>query len=290
MLKSVIRKAPLMRRFLQSRLCKAMRFWLGVWRYRMVLKSSDRAPHEAFTRFCRNPSQLPAMLGPTFDYLDPTGLGRPLRIVVLACSTGAEPYSFASAIVNERSDVAFEMIAGDINEDLVDRCKQGVYTREEVYSDESLTEEFVAQTFTSDNGSGYHVRQSIKERVTFVPLDALDPNLVEKTGKADILLLQNVLLNLKPELSAKMFANILPLLNKKAVVFLDGVDLQQRVELTERYGLEPLDYQVQEIHDEVWRIRKDGWPELYWGVEPYWEYRKDALRRYATIYLHEAYA
>ncbi len=285
MLKSVMKRAPLMRLFIESRLCRAMRYWMNVWRYKMVLRTSDRAPHEAFTRFCRTPSQLPALLGPTFEFLDPSNLGRPLNIVVLACSTGAEPYSIASSIVNERSDVAFKIVAGDINPELVERCQQGLYTKEEVFSNESLSEKFISQTFVSENESGYRVRPNIKEHVTFSHLDALDPNLVEKTGKADILFLQNVLLNIEPKLSSKMFANMLPLLNEKAVVFIDGVDLEQRTELTKRHGLRPLDYQVQQIHDEVWRIRKDGWPGLYWGVEPYWPHRKDALRRYATIYL-----
>ncbi len=262
-------------------------FWPGVWRYRLALLSSDRGPHEAFTRFCRNPSQLPALTGPTLDFLDPASLGRPLRIVVLACSTGAEPYSFASAIVHERSDIEFEMVAGDINQELVEKCQQGVYTREEVYNHETLCDDFVSRTFVSDDGQAYHVRSNIMKHVEFMPLDALDTNLVEKTGKADILMLQNVLLNVEPDLAHKMFVNMLSLLNEKAVVFLDGVDLHQRAELTERHGLEPLNYQVQKIHDEVWQIRKDGWPQLYWGVEPYWPHRKDALRHYATIYLHE---
>ncbi len=262
-------------------------YWPRVLRGRVALRTSDRSPHESFTRFFRNPTQLAALTGPTLDFLDPASLGRPLRIVVLACSNGAEPYTFASTIVNERSDIEFEMIAGDIKEELVEKCQQGIYTREEVYNHETLCDDFVSRTFDSEDGQSYQVRSNIMKHVEFLPLDALDANLVEKTGKADILLLQNVLFNVEPEMAQKMFVNMLSLLNEKAVVFLDGVDLHQRAKLTKRHGLQPLNYQVEKIHEEVRQIRKEGWPQLYWGIEPYWPHRKDALRRYATIYLHE---
>lgn len=285
-MKQKLKQLPLV-----GRAIHAFRYWTGVRRHQQALKSGERPPLEAFTRFYRNPHQFDALLGPVLDFLEPETLGRPLRIVVLACSTGAEPYSIASALVNGRPDVPFEMLASDINADNVNVCQQGDYSEEEIFSNELLPDSFVERTFEKLQSAGgqnsYVVRSEVREKITFETLDALDPDITGKTGKADILFLQNVLFNLTPDVSAPLFANALKVLADRAVVFLDGVDINQRPVLTAEAGLKPLDYEIETIHKEVWRIRKDGWPGLYWGIEPYWPYRKDALQRYATIYTYE---
>ncbi len=273
-----------------GRAISAFRYWTGVRNHRRALKSSSRPPLEAFTRFYRNPHQFDALLGPVLEFLTPEALGRPLRIVVLACSTGAEPYSVCSTLLNQRPDISFEILASDINAENVNVCEKGVYREEDVLKNELLPEWFVERTFEKRNdaeGVNYVVRPEIRRRITFATLDALQPDILEKTGKADVLFLQNVLFNLTPDVSAPLFANALKILAEKAVVFLDGMDINQRPILTAEAGLTPLDYEIETIHKEVWRIRKDGWPGLYWGIEPYWPYRNDTLQRYATIYTYE---
>ncbi len=289
-LKEILKKTPLLGQFIRAHLYRALRYRYGLLRHRLSLRFSSRPPQEAFTRFYRTPHQFAALLDPVLEFLKPSQLGRPLHIVVLACSTGAEPYSVASALVNERPDIDFEMIAGDINEELVAKCKQGVYSAEEIFSNELITESFVAQTFekvtAGDTDPKYKIRAKVSERVTFSVIDALDPKLAEVTGKADILFLQNVLFNLPPNISTRMFINSLTLLRDRTVIFLDGMDVHQRTKMTANYGLSPLEYEIEATHKEVWRIRKNGWPGLYWGIEPYWPDRKDTLTRYATIYLY----
>ncbi len=288
---SELEASTLLRRIIRSRPIRALRYRLDILRNRYALRFASRPPLEAFTRFYRNPHQMEALIGPALKFLQPDKLGRPLHIVVLACSTGAEPYSFAAELVTKRPEIDFQMVAGDINEELVTKCQAGEYSSEEVFSNKLVTDEIVAGIFDPLSGSEldehYCVRSEIKERINFKVLDALDPNLAEATGKADILLLQNVLFNLQPEVSTKMFENALQLLHDKTVVFLDGMDVHQRKKLTARHGLKPLDFEVETIHSEVRRIRENGWPGLYWGIEPYWPYRKDTLRRYATVYFYE---
>ncbi len=279
---------------IHSRPIRGLHYRLDILRNRLALRFASRPPLENFTRFYRNPHQLKALLGPALEFLKPDALGRPLRIVALACSTGAEPYSFAAELVKKTPDIEFEMVAGDINEELVAKCQGGRYTSEEVFSNDLVTEDIVAGLFEPLNKSeleiDYCVRRQIRDRINFKVLDALDPNLAVATGKADVLLLQNVLFNLRPDVSAKMFENAMKLLRDKAVVFLDGMDVHQRKKLTARHRLRPLDFEIEAIHNEVRLIRKNGWPGLYWGIEPYWPYRHDTLNRYATVYLYEKHS
>jgi hypothetical protein len=51
--------------------------------------------------------------------------------------------------------------------------------------------------------------------------------------------------------------------------------------------LVPLDYRIEEIHNEARRARAPGWPYHYWGLEPFMTFANDWQHRYATIYLKD---
>jgi hypothetical protein len=104
-------------------------------------------------------------------------------------------------------------------------------------------------------------------------------------GVADIVFAQNFLFHLKPSMSAKAFNNIATLLDRRAAFFIDGMDIGLRSRLTRKNNLVPLEYRIEEIHNEARRVRASGWPYQYWGLEPFTSTRKDWQRRYSTIFL-----
>ena len=65
------------------------------------------------------------------------------------------------------------------------------------------------------------------------------------------------------------------------------MDYDQRAALTRRARLRPLDYKIEQIHNDALSERAVGWPFGYWGLEPFSRYFIGWRRRYATIYLKQ---
>lgn len=244
------------------------------------LTSKKRNCH--YTNFQRLPTQLEALAGPVIEYLLDAGQTRPLRIVVLGCSKGAEPYSIASVLRSRHPDLVFDLHASDLDAACIEKAKSGRYTRPEVLKSK-MTDEFVRDTFDI-NGDDYTIKSDIRRRITFDVANALDGKLLDTVGKADILFAQHFLYHLSAKDAARAFENMYGLLNQKAAVFVAGADLDVLQKLTRKYNLAPLDYRIEDIHNEVAR-HGQGWPYAYWATEPFGTVKKDRQRRYATVFL-----
>ena len=241
-------------------------------RHRWTLLSARRHSYP-FTEFARLPTQLRALAGPVLDFVG-IPAGRPLRIVVIGCSNGAEPYSIASVLLRERPDVPFEILAFDLDTALLDAARAARYTREEATHHPALPAGFVESTFDFIAGDviagdviagdviagpgsdpTYVVKPAIREKVAFAQADALDPELVRKVGIADVVFAQNFLYHLGPRDSTLAFHNLAQCLAPRAALFLDGCDLALRHRWTRQRSLEPLDFEIEAIHAEALRER-----------------------------------
>lgn len=263
-----------------------MYYWRGCLRHRLTLLQGDRLTHETYTRFTRVPGQFEALAGPVVERLKPQIRGRALRIISLGCSNGSEAFSIASFLHHAHPELDFEVLGTDIAEEALVQAQSGEFSRDEIYNHELVTEEFVAQTFWTDPESPdtFRVKPELRERISFLNQSTLDPQIAEKLGCADVVFAQNTLFNMDPKTAQQMFASAVSLLQPHGFLFVDGADLHQRAQLTRRFGLTPLNYRVREIHEEVMHIRAKGWPNIYWGIEPFWAARSDRERRYATIF------
>lgn len=276
MIREAIKSIPGVRSFIKTNTWK-------YFRHSITLFTSERQ-NATFTLFLRLPSQYDALSGPILDFLLNDRAENNLKIAVIGCSNGAEPYSIASVLQNRQSELKFRLHAFDIDKDVIGKAQSGQYTREEVYNNSLITASFVDKTFDID-GNRYSVKQAIKEAVHFDIADALDVNLRNVIGKWDIVYAQNFLFHLKHRIACKAFNNICTLLNDKAALFVDGMDLDIRQKLTRKNNLVPLEFKIEEIHNEA-RLRKgNGWPFNYWGLEPFAPKKRDWKRRYSTIFL-----
>lgn len=253
-------------------------------RYRLSLSFSKRK-NETYTQFLRLPSQFEALTGPVLDFILHDEL-KPLKIVVFGCSNGAEPYSIASVLKSYHRDINFTIYGYDIERHMLDKAKKMTYSEEELFDNKMITGNFIDSTFVR-NGSAFMVKNDIAERVQFSEGDALNPNLREHVGHADIVYAQNFLVHMRPKLAEKAFGNICRILNSRAVLFIDGMDLDLRYRLTLAHNLSPLKYKIDQIHNEARHARGGGWPYIYWGLEPLSVSRKDWQRRYATIFIRD---
>ncbi len=260
--------------------------WFQRLRYKVTLRLSKKVNCQ-FTSFLRLPTQYEALCGPVLDFLVDGNKAKAVRIVILGCSNGAEPYSVASVLRSRHPDLEFHIDAFDLDSDVVRKAKSMCYTSEEVFSNETGTDQFddfVKNTFDMENDV-YHIKSDVGRHVKCGVANVLDSKLKEKIGTADIVYVQHLLIHLKVGDQKKAFRNIYSLLNPKAALFAAGNEYDALQKLTTRYDLWPLEYKIEQIHREVGVYGK-GWPWAYVGVEPFDDLGKGWKRRYSTIFLN----
>lgn len=263
-----------------SKVVTATDFW-KCFRHKLILMTCDRM-NTTFTGFLRLPTQYEALSGPVIDFLLSEQQDKSLKIAVLGCSNGSEPYSIASVLKNKHPNLRFDIYAYDLYREVVYKAKTASYEYQEIYCNPKITNEFVSNTFDIEKDN-FIVKQDIAKHVHFDVVDALDLNLKEKIGTFDIVYAQNFLVHFKPRIAKMGFINICQLLNSKAVFFIDGIDLDIRQRLTKIYNLNPLDYKINEIHNEAEKERFSGWPLSYWSIESFSTKKREWKRRYSTI-------
>jgi chemotaxis protein methyltransferase CheR len=116
----------------------------------------------------------------------------PIRILSVGCATGEEPYSVAIALREHFGTVArdrFEILAGDIDQQALERARQGVYAP---FAFRGLPEALQQRYFTSEPPGRFRLRPEILGAVTFLHLNLLaDPYPARLQGQ-DVIFFRNV--------------------------------------------------------------------------------------------------
>ena len=299
----------------------------GPWLHRRGLGQARRSDHHAYTCFHRAPLQLAALGGPVLAHLGlqqaqlpnaglqqaqlpSTGLqqalvqpaverrGRRVRVLLYACSNGAEAYTLSAWLAMERPDLEVIIEASDLHPDMVERARAGRYTWDEVTQHHEVPERFIAQTFDRD-GELFVVNERTRSRVRFSCADIVRDDLRARFGEADIVLAQNVLFHLPPPMARRAFANVMATLAPGGALFVEGMDLDLRVALTSAHDLQPLGWRTREIYEESRRHIPARWWRVYYGAEPWLALRRESQRRYGSVffkapgrprYVHQALA
>lgn len=260
----------------------------GKIRHKAVLTSANRSQSHTYTVFYRVPAQLDTLAGAVMDFIyRERAPGERLTINLFACSTGAEAFTVASVLRRSFPQLDFKIFASDLHQEMVDKATAGRYTRAEVLHNDEITDEFIATTFERQ-GEDFVVRPEVKARVAFTQANLLDPELGSRFQSADIVVAQNVLFHLSPDLAASAFRNITQFLKPKSVLLIDGMDLDLKMALTREANLQPLDEAHREIYQQARKHIGAAWWRYYYGAEPYSMFRRDRLRRYSTIFLRGA--
>jgi chemotaxis protein methyltransferase CheR len=272
---SFIKKLPGIKSLIKTTAWRKLRFKIALL--------TDSRPNNNFTRFLRLPTQFEALSGPVIDFLFMDRTKKKLKITVLGCSSGAEPYSIASVLRNRHPDLPFAIYAYDIDRASIDKAINARYAYEEVFKAEYMTADFVNATFDREKDF-FIIKNDIRKSVHFDVTDVLNPELKERLGTSDIVYAQHMLIHLKPHKAVQAFNNICNLLNPKAALFIAGIELDILAKMTRKNNLMPLEYKIENIYKEV-ETYGPGWPYIYFGVEPFMTVKKDWKRRYSTIFL-----
>ncbi|MDF1553461.1 MAG: protein-glutamate O-methyltransferase CheR [Deferrisomatales bacterium] len=135
---------------------------------------------------------------------------RKLNILSAASSSGEEAYSLAILIQQQfPMEQNFVSITGvDINSDVIDRAKEGLYNR---YSVRNCSPQQLGVYFTPE-GDKYRVKPDVKQMVSFQVVNLIDPGSLRGLPRPDLILCRNALIYFDKESKLKViqaFASVL---------------------------------------------------------------------------------
>lgn len=149
------------------------------------------------TFFFRNPAQFDALEADVLPDLIARRMqdgSRRLRIWSAACSTGDEPYTLAlmlrERLAPRHPQMRFEVIGTDINTEVLDTARAGVYGP---YAVRNIPPNYLRSYFTQD-GDAYTLSPEIRRMVTFKRLNLMDRMGMQMMRGIDLILCANVLI------------------------------------------------------------------------------------------------
>jgi len=235
------------------------------------------------THFLRNRPELKLIR----SLVERKSPGATVRVVVLACSTGAEAYSVAWTIRSARPDLKLVFHAVDISRQAVEFAERGVYsfkaaelTKTGVF--DRLVPAEIEELFDT-NGDIAAVKPWIKKGIQWHVGDVGEPEIIDSLGLQDIVVANNFLCHMDDFEAERCLRNIARLVTPGGYLFVSGIDLDVRTKVARDLGWRPVEELLEEIHEGDGGLRP-YWPCHYAGLEPLDKKRKDWRLRYAASF------
>ncbi|MDR2105418.1 MAG: methyltransferase domain-containing protein [Deferribacteraceae bacterium] len=169
------------------------------------------------TYFLRERQQMDHLMKSTIPAILTRGK-KNIRIWSAACSTGEEPYSMAILLreyaLSTRAN--YEIIGTDINTEVVDIAKKGVYRG---MSFRGVPPNFQSTYFTQ-NGLVYEIKDEFKHRVRFQIGNLISHTLPAQVGKFDVIFCRNALIYFDIEGKQKVLDMFYNCLNTPGYLYL----------------------------------------------------------------------
>ena len=138
-----------------------------------------------------------------------------------ASSTGEEPYSLAISLIEfakKNPGFTFDLSASDINTEVIDEAKEGIYDARSLKEmPSSLVERYFSKVHVPKRGEKFAVAASVKSRVNFFQHNLLTPC---ETRNIDIVFLRNVLIYFDSKTKEKVVNLIEPALVRGGYFFI----------------------------------------------------------------------
>lgn len=258
-------------------------------KYRLMLRFQPRQ-NRVYTQFFRFPHQYRALVErvvPSLLARDPDLGQRGLDVAVFACCSGEEVYTLKSELARAFPGLDVRVRGYDIVPEVIEQARVGEYSEVQVRAGPFVTEEFLVAAFDRD-GETFRVKPGLRESTSFDVCDMTSPDFMSSLPKFDLVYAQNVLFHLPRPVAAEAFKLLVGLMAANSALFINGMDTDMRVALTKAHGLDPLDYLVEEIHEDARVDRGANWANQYWGREPFSKASSNWLRKFGTIYVTRA--
>ena len=143
--------------------------------------------------------------------------GRSLKIWSAACSTGDEPYSLVMALSRHLPMNQINILATDIDKQVIEKAKIGLYNEKSVVS---VPEDLKKKYFTKV-GPSYQISNEIKARVQFKQHNLLKDTYPEKY---DLIVCRNVLIYFTEEAKDEVFRKFNASLKPGGILFIGSTE------------------------------------------------------------------
>lgn len=180
------------------------------------------------SEFYRNPAQWTTLQKVVIPHLLEC-FGKKLRIWSAACSTGDEPYSLAMVLSDYVSLNQIEIIATDMDKEVLSKAKRGCYNEKSV---KGLPDKYINKYFEKDEHGLYHVVDSIKKCITFRQHNLLKDSYI---ADVDLLVCRNVLIYFTDDAKDGIYKGFVKSLKKNGILFVGSTE---QIIGPDRYGLE----------------------------------------------------
>ena len=168
------------------------------------------------SEFYRNPEQWKYLTEKVFPGLI-KDFGQTLKIWSAACSTGDEPYSLVMALSDFVPLNRIQIMATDINWQVIEKAKIGLYSEKSIVS----VPEDKKKKFFKQNGKFYQISDEVKKCVTFK-----EHNLLKDSYPKDMHLIvcRNVLIYFTEEAKDEVFQKYYNSLAENGVLFIGSTE------------------------------------------------------------------
>lgn len=168
------------------------------------------------SEFYRNPEQWTYLKERVFPQLI-KDFGQTLKIWSAACSTGDEPYSLVMALSDFVPLNRIQIMATDINWQVIEKAKIGLYSEKSVAS----VPEDKKKKFFTQNGKFYQISDEVKKCVTFK-----EHNLLKDPYPKDMHLIvcRNVLIYFTEDAKDEVFQKYYSSLAPNGVLFIGSTE------------------------------------------------------------------
>lgn len=169
------------------------------------------------SEFFRNPAQWKVLNEEIFPYLLKINNKKKLKVWSAACSTGEEPYSLVMALSNFFDIRNIEIIATDIDKEVLNKASIGVYSAKSV---ENTPEKFKSKYFTK-TGNAYKINDEVKRCVKFKQHNLLKD---AYPSDCDLIICRNVLIYFTEEAKESIYRNFNKSLKNQGVLFVGSTE------------------------------------------------------------------
>ena len=272
--------------------------WIYGAHLNKLIRMRSERQHFMGTFFFRNRPELELLI----RLLDLTRRASDVNLTILGCSKGAEVYSFAHAIRSARPELNIRINALDIDPEVVEFAKEGIYSLRGFAPEGAVNDELAMKTFGDQRTSVFErmsseeidamfdrdgdqasVKPRFRQGLTWHAGDAGDPKLVDVLGRQDIVVANRFLCHMRPAEAEQCLRQLANLVRPGGYLFVSGVDLDVRTKVARELGWTPVTELINEIHEGDRSLRND-WPLHYWGLEPFDRRRSDWHIRYASVF------
>ncbi|MFW6306828.1 MAG: CheR family methyltransferase [Bacillota bacterium] len=144
-----------------------------------------------------------------------------IRVWSAACSTGEEPYTLAILLKEffANNDIKIQILASDINTDVLRFAEKGIYTQEKV---KKISYNLLKKYFrlgTGENQGLFNVKDNLKSMIQFKQINLMDNNYPLKSP-VDIIFCRNVFIYFNEETRDRILNKFYKYMNEKGLLFL----------------------------------------------------------------------